>query len=256
MASFSNKGEPIGIVPPVTRSPTFVPIPEDKLKVNQKYLIETNTYVFGKHFRRRYEGVLDTLKVDNCYKFKYLKDLNEGHLEKIDHDSFSSDNGPAFIKKYDAPLGGDILTVEQLESMEPSVQLDVGNTYYVLNINEFDETDVTAFRGIYTGSTNDGNDGDDDINHVFSNIVFINEKRCFNNNDTITFYYTVADLIEYDRQRRLFGDRIPYGEVLVDDPSRRYGGDKRKTNKRKTNKRKTNKRKTNKRKINKRKTNR
>jgi hypothetical protein len=43
--SFSANGEPIGIVPVVEPTKMFVPIPEDKLQINRKYLIEINKKV-------------------------------------------------------------------------------------------------------------------------------------------------------------------------------------------------------------------
>ena len=248
MASLA-KDEPIGNVPQVKSTEMFTPIPEDKLKTDQKYWVETNTTLLnGKTVRRRYKGVLDTLKVKNCYKFKYLENVNENDnkniKEKIDDMIWNGDDDQTFIKIYDAPANGDILTLEQLKNMEEIQQNAViGNNYYVRFVGPDETTDSTsrhAFCGRY-----DGMDEDTDY-HVFSNIVKINTSICLNDKTTVTFYYTSDYVIQYDRQRRVLETLIPFGQAI---PS--LGGNKRKTNKqkRKSNKRKTNRRKSNKRKV-------
>jgi hypothetical protein len=250
MASFANV-EPIGNVPPVKPTKMFVPIPEAELKTNQKYLVEINTTLSnGKPIRRKYKGVLDTLKVDNCYKFKYLENVNiKKRKETIDDMIWNGDDNKTFIKIYDAPANGDILTLEQLKTMEEIQQnAVVGNNYYVRFVGPDETTDLTsqdAFWGKYDGMDEDSG------YHVFSNIVKINSSICLNDTTTVTFYYTAEDLFEYDKQRAFFEFIFPYGREIVSDPSKRFGGNKRKTNnqKRKSNKRKTNRRKSNKRKA-------
>uniref|UniRef100_A0A6C0DPP5 Uncharacterized protein n=1 Tax=viral metagenome TaxID=1070528 RepID=A0A6C0DPP5_9ZZZZ len=252
MASFANV-EPIGNVPPVKPTEMFIPIPEDKLRTDQKYLVETNTTLSnGETVRRRYKGVLDTLKVDNCYKFKYLENLNKKKRKETIHNAiWNGDDDETFIKIYDAPANGDILTLEQLKTMEEIQQNAViGNNYYVRFVGPDEKTDSTsrdAFCGRYDGVDEDSGD------HVFSNIVKIsnlvktNTSICLNDKTTkatttVTFYYRADDLNQHDRVTRVMNTVIPYGS---------FGGNKRKTNnqKRKSNKRKTNRRKSNKRKA-------
>ena len=254
MASFA-KDEPIGNVPPVKPTKMFVPIPEDKLRTDQKYLVETNTTLSnGETVRRRYKGVLDTLKVDNCYKFKYLENLNKKKRKETIHKTiWDGNDDETFIKIYDAPANGDILdilTLEQLKTMEETSRVVVGNTYYVRFVVPDGTTDLKsrdAFCGRYDGVDEDSGD------HVFSNIVKIsnlvktNTSICLNDKTTkatttVTFYYRADDLNQHDRVTRVMNTVIPYGS---------FGGNKRKTNnqKRKSNKRKTNRRKSNKRKA-------
>ena len=255
MASFSANEEPVGIVPPVNSTPMFVPIPEDKLKIDNLYLVEIHrTLLNGQNMIRKYKGVLDTLKDNNCYKFKYLENVNINIRETIRDMTFNGDDGDTFIKIYDA--SGDILTLDQIKTMEQNKTIKeighdpiVGNTYYVRYFGPDEITDSTflnSFRGVYNGKqatpwAQPGVEND----HSFSNIVKLNTKICLNDRTNITFYYTSNDLIQYDRQRRVFGKIVPYGEKIINDPSQTYGGNKRKTNKqkRKTNKRKSNKRK-------------
>lgn len=255
--SFSTNDKPIGNVPPVKSTPMLVPIPEDELKKNRKYLIEKNTTLSdGKTIRRRYKGVLDELKDENCYKFKYLENVNKNIKEKIHEMTLNGDDNDTFVRIYDAPADGDILTLDQVKNMKEinhDHDLVVGNTYYVRYLGPDEITDHTyldSFRGTYNGrQATPWEQYGAESDHTFSNIVKLNTKICLNDKTNITFYYTAEDLIETDRQRRVLGELIQFGEAAI-KPSERFGGNKRKTNKQK---RKSNKRKTNRRKINKRK---
>ena len=94
-----------------------------------------------------------------------------------------------------------------------------------------------AFRGKYVGTIH--HPAPAPIEYRFTNKVDISKSVSLDEITHITFFYTAEDLIEYDRQRRVFGSNFPHGDTIVgDDPSKRFGGNKRKTNKRKTNKRK------------------
>ena len=238
--SSSANDKPNGIVPTVTSTPMFQSIPEAELKTNQKYLIEKKTLSNGKTITRKYKGVLAELKNNkNCYKFKYLENVNKKDNEKFKetiHDMiFNGDDDETFIKMYDSPADGGMLTLEQLKTMKETSRVVLGNTYYVRYVGPdetIDLTDQDAFRGRYDGMDKDTDDEDTD-DHIFSNIVKIDTSICLKGGTTVTFYYTAEDLINFDRERRAFGEIIPYGQAILNTPSERFGGNKRKTNRRK-----------------------
>jgi len=254
MASFNANTEPvIGNVPPVNPTPMLVPIPEDKLKPNTVYLIETNRRASnGSNITRKYRGALEKLRDgEEYYIFKYLENIRATRQETIHASVFNGEDDEVFIKIYDSPNNNKILTVEDLTSMEEANSVVEGNTYYIRFVGEDQETDLdwlSAFRGRYDGlqETAWGSLSD----HAFSNIVKLNTKISVIHGTTVTFYYPAEHLITYDRQRRAIGEIIPYGQAIIDDPSATYGGNKRKTNRRKSNKGKRNKDKSNKRKSN------
>ena len=266
--SYDANGEPTGIVPDVEPTPMFQPIPEDELQTNRKYLVEINKKMSDVlTITKKYKGVLDTLKSEKnygsykfeYYKFKYLESLNKKDIndfeERIDGPIVNGKNKIAFLKIYNASADEDILTLDQLKAMEElnpkdkDKRLVEGNTYYVRYVDPSGDALIghDAFRGKYVGIIKRKGHANE---YRFSNIVKIDTSVLLNERTHITFYYTAKDLIEYDRQRRVLSKLIPHGDTIVgDDPSKRFGGNKRKTNRRKTNKRKTNKRKTNKRKA-------
>jgi hypothetical protein len=260
--SFSANGEPIVIVPVVEPTKMFVPIPEDKLQINRKYLIEINKKVSPLlTIKKKYKGVLDTLKSEKSYgsykfeyyKFEYLECLNKNDIneseERIDGPIVNGKNKIAFLKIYNASADEDILTLDQIKDMEEinpkdkSKRLVEGNTYYVRYVDPSgdDLSNHNAFRGKYVGIIKRKGYPNE---YCFSNKIDISKSVFVDERTHIIFYYTAEDLIEYDRQRRVLSKLIPY-QSIVDDPSKRFGGNKRKTNKqkRKSNKRKTNKRK-------------
>ena len=272
--AFDAKGKPIGIVPDVEPTPMFQPIPEDELQINRKYLIEINKKLSPLlTIKKKYKGVLAELKSEKSYgsykveyyKFKYLESLNKTDIndfeKRIDGSIFNgrTRGKNAFLKIYNASANEDILTLDQIKDMEEidhKKGLVIGNTYYVRHVDRSgDDLDKPGtFRGKYVGIIKAV--GKEPIKYRFSNIVKINTTiSIFMYERThITFFYTAEDLNYFDRQRRVFGSIIPHGDTIVgNDPSKGFGGNKRKTNRRKTNRRKTNKRKTNRRKINKRK---
>lgn len=239
MASFS------GIVPPVKPSKRD-PIPEDKLRIGNKYLIETNSSKNGRNVRRRYRGILDTLKDDkNCYTFKYLEKFRPYNIETIYDMIFNGDDDEVFVKIYNAPTDGRMLTLEELKAMQETSQVVAGQTYYVRYVGPHGTTDsdfLDAFRGTYVGGPGDiaewAEPWEGELeDHTFSNVVKLNSKICLNDK-TINFYHTVEARNEHDRVRRVIESRIPYG-----DPYPLIGGStKRKISKRKSSKRKSSKR--------------
>jgi hypothetical protein len=285
--SRSRKGEHIGIVPSVKSTPMFQSIPEDKLQINRKYLIEINKKASPLlTIKKKYKGVLDTLKSEKSigsykfeyYKFKYLECLNKNDIneseERIDGPIFMGRNKLAFLKIYNASAGEDILTLDQIKAMEeidhkkgdhkkgdhkkgdhkkgdhkkggPEIGLVEGNTYYVRYIDPSgdDLSNHNAFRGKYVGIIKRKGHANE---YCFSNKINISKSVFVDESIQINFFYTAKDLIEYDRQRRVFDALIPYGQSIVGSPSKKRGGNKRKTEKQK---RKSNKRKTEKRFVN------
>lgn len=281
--SRSSKGEHIGIVPRVKSTPMFQSIPEDKLQINRKYLIEINNKVSNlKTITKKYKGVLETLKSEKSYgsykfeyyKFKYLeclnkKDINESE-ERIDGPIFNGKNKIASLKIYNASAGEDILTLDQIKAMKeinhkkgdhkkgdhkkgdhkkggPQIGLVEGNTYYVRYIDPSSGDDLSthnAFRGKYVGIIERKGHANE---YRFTNKVDISKSVSLNERIQINFFYTAKDLIDFDRTRRVFDALIPYGQSIVGSPSKKHGGNKRKTEKQK---RKSNKRKTEKRFVN------
>lgn len=165
-------------------------------------------------------------------------------------------NKLAFLKIYNASAGEDILTLDQIKAMKeidhkkggpekggPEIGLVEGNTYYVRYIDPSgdDLSTHNAFRGKYVGIIKRKGYPNE---YRFTNKIDISKSVFLNERINITFYYTAKDLIEYDRQRRAFKGLFEHGDAIVgNDPSKRFGDNKRKTNKQK---RKSNKRKTNK----------
>jgi hypothetical protein len=249
MASFS------GIVPPVKPS-KMEPIPEDKLIIGNKYLIETNSSENGRNKRRRYRGILHKLKDDkNCYTFKYLETFGPYNIETVNDMIYNGDDGEVFVKIYNAPTDGHMLTLEELKTMQETRQVVAGQTYYVRYVGADEITDLDfmgAFRGKYVGGPGDlavGAVYEDDVldDHTFSNVIKINNSKIYSeiclNDKTINFYHTAEARNEHDRTRRAIESIIPYG-----DPYRLVGGStKRKISKRKISKRKISKRKSSKR---------
>jgi hypothetical protein len=260
--AFDAKGNPIGIVPPVKPTPMFQPIPEDELQINRKYLIEINKKASPLlTIKKKYKGVLDTLKSEKSigsykfeyYKFKYLECLNKNDIneseERIDGPIVNGKNKIAFLKIYNASADEDILTLDQIKDMEEinpkdkSKRLVKGNTYYVRYVDPSgdDLSNHNAFRGKYVGIIKRKGYPNE---YCFSNKINISKSVLVDERTHITFFYTAEDLNYFDRQRRVFGSIFPHGDTIVgNDPSKRFGGNKRKTNRRKTNRRKTNRRK-------------
>jgi hypothetical protein len=261
--AFDAKGNPIGIVPDVEPTPMHQPIPEVELQINRKYNIEINKKVSPfLTIKKKYIGVLAELKSEinygsykfEHYKFKYLESLNKTDIndfeQRIDKPIFNGTKRGknAFLKIYNASANEDILTLDQIKDMEEidhKEGLIEGKTYYVRYVNRsgdaLDRPD--AFRGKYVGIINPV--GREPSKYRFSNIVKIDTTISIylDERTHITFFYTAEDLNETDRQRRVFASIFPHGELMVGGPSKRFGGNKRKTNRRKTNRRKTNKRK-------------